>query len=91
MKKIRYKLERAVVGNFTDVAFVHDGKGEIEVVVEPIAQTLMTALPVTIAGVTMHLAAWTDPDHWEDEWRGECGDQEPGAYVAGLLAQARED
>ena len=43
---------------------------------------------MTIAGVTMHLAAWRDPAHWEDAWRAHAGDQDVDEFVASLITQA---
>lgn len=90
MRRIRFSVPRAIVGNMTDVADIEADEDPVEGVVQTMMHDLSTEIELTIGGVTMHLAAWQDPDHWATDWREKCGDQDPGEFVAGLLAQAEE-
>jgi len=91
MNKIRFSIERSVIGNLTDVAYVDDLFDPIEAVIEQVIDDLDTEIMVTISGVTMHLAAWKDIDHWSDDWKKLAGDQDVNEFVAELLAAATEN
>ena len=90
MNKIRFSVERAIIGNLSDVAYVDDLFDPIEAVIEQVIDDLDTDIMVTISDVTMHIAAWKDIDHWSDDWKEVAGDEDVDEFVAGLLSAATE-
>jgi hypothetical protein len=92
MKKVRFHLAATTLYGYTDCAYVLDGEKPGEVLVDAVMEGIRTNLEVTISNVTMHLAAWQDPEHWATDWAEELGvpfDDAPDA-VAALLAAAEE-
>lgn len=89
MRKIRFDIKRAEVGNTTDCAYVTDDESPFEALVAAVIEDIRTDLEITISGVTMHLAAWQDPEHWATDWAHELGvdlDDAPEAVMALLIA-----
>ncbi len=65
------KIEYSVKGNLLGVhsaAHILAGEHPLDALVEDVVQTIATDVMVTVSGVTMHLAAWSDPDHWSEDW-----------------------
>jgi hypothetical protein len=93
VKGIRFKLERAIVGSLTDVAYVSATDDPFEAVAQAVLADIATSLEVTVSGVTMFLAAWRDPDHWSDDWAKKLGIdyEDVGNAVWALLEQAMEE
>jgi hypothetical protein len=57
--------------------------------IEACWQGISTHLNITVGDVTMHAAAWEDPDHWAEDWAEKLGcdyDEAPGAVDALLEA-----
>ena len=73
MSKLRYRVALTTGIGFTDVAYVRDADDPAEALSESILQNLSTDVDVTIAGVTMFLAAWMDPGHWSTDWAEKLG------------------
>lgn len=51
-----------------DAAIILDGEDPLEELIAAVIQTISTDIEVTCGGVTMHLAAWQDPEHWSEDW-----------------------
>lgn len=69
-----------------DAAIILDGEDPLEQLIESVIQTISTEVMVTVGEVTMHLAAWQDPDHWSDDWAEKGIDPDD---VHGLVAAAQ--
>lgn len=82
--KIRYHVKQTRILGCLDAAYLSDGDDPHAVLIESIVHTIATDVEVTIGGVTMHLAAWGDPDHWSDEW-DEAGIEDPDAFIASAI------
>jgi hypothetical protein len=68
-----------------DQAIVLDGEDPREVLVDAAIQSVSTNVEITAGGVTLHLAAWMDPDHWSEDWQEALGeDADVGAFFDGL-------
>lgn len=97
MKKFRFKMEKAHgVGGLTDVAYVLDAEDPAEALVKAAVRDLSTTVELTVSDVTMHLAAWEDPEHWSSDWAAKLGvefDEEFDAYdeVMKLISSAVVD
>ncbi len=89
--KLPFTAKRTRYPGAYDVAPVEDDQDPIDAVVAAIVDDIGTSLEVTISGVTMHLAAWRDPEHWDDDWRKVCGDEDPAEFVAELVDAACRD
>ncbi len=85
--KVRFVVERSTVGGITDLARVVDGEDPVEAIVAAAMDSLGVDVRLTVSGVTMHLAAWRDPEHWADDWREKCGDEDPVEFVERLLIE----
>lgn len=90
MAKVRFGLPRVTVGGSTDCAYLFEDEDPLASLVGSVVQDIATEVMVTVSGVTMHLAAWQDPDHWADDWREAAGDEDVAEFIAGLLAAATE-
>lgn len=90
MRKLEFTLKGTTVSSH-DAAYVLDDEMPRDALIEAAIQNISTSVEITIAGVTMHLAGWQDPDHWSDDWREKFGDDVdddvPGR-VDQLLAEA---
>lgn len=83
MDRIRFAVSgRTMRGS--DAAIVLANEDPREALVEAVAQNIAIDIDVTCGGITLHLAAWQDPDHWEEDWR-EKGVEDVDAFVAGLV------
>ena len=58
------------ISRVRDAAILRDGDDPRESLIEEVIQSISTTVEVTVGDVTMHLAAWMDPEHWEDDWLG---------------------
>ena len=56
-----------------DSGIVLAGEDPRDVLVESVVQNVATSIEVTVGDVTMHLAAWQDPDHWAEDWAAKLG------------------
>jgi hypothetical protein len=74
---------------FRDRAYVVNTSDPASALAESVLDNIDTDLDITIGGVTMFLAAWRDPDHWESDWAGKLNI--PGAEVAERVAQIFRD
>jgi hypothetical protein len=85
MAGTRYTVQDCSLTGWGDVVY----EGDLQ---EVVMQKLSTELQVTISDVTMSLAAWTDPEHWSEEWALELSvpEDEVADAVAGLIAAAQE-
>jgi hypothetical protein len=52
-----------------DAAVVLDDEDPLQELIAAAVETISTTVEITCGGVTMHLAAWKDPDHWSSDWR----------------------
>jgi len=69
MKRLPMDVKATPFARWHDAAVVRDGDAELgDAVADTILDTISTDVEVTIGGVTMHLAAWRDPDHWSSDW-----------------------
>jgi hypothetical protein len=69
----------------TDSALLADDDDPIEALVRAVVSSVSTEIDVTAGGVTLHLAAWEDTDHWAGDWTAK-GIDDPQAFIAGLVA-----
>lgn len=105
MQKFVYTTGGHLMG-YRSAAILPDGSEEDprSAIVEDAIQTISTDVEITVAEVTMHLAAWQDPDHWESDWRekaeahyAELGidfdaeDFDADSFISELIDEARED
>jgi hypothetical protein len=51
---------------------------------------MSTEIQITIGGVTNHLAAWEDFDHWSEDWRELAGDEDIDEFIFNAIASAVE-
>jgi hypothetical protein len=90
MEGLKFSVKRGTLMGIADSAYM--GSSDLqEVLKEGVIETLSTEIEVTVSGVTMHLAAWLNPDHWSDDWREHAGDEDADEYVFGLLQAAVEE
>jgi hypothetical protein len=68
MSKIGFYISGSLM-RAHDAAYVKGEDDLREAFVEQVVQSISTDVEVTVGEVKMHLAAWMDPDHWEDDWR----------------------
>jgi hypothetical protein len=97
MATVRYRIDPGMVVAQSGAAYVEDVSDASEVVQDAYS-SIAASLEITISGVTAPAAFWLDPGNWEDDWRELAGDRIEGngvegvyEFIAGLLAQARED
>ena len=83
MKRVEYRVAGLLTGTH-DSAVVLPGEDPREALVEAAIQTISTDVKITVGDVTMHLAAWQDPDHWAEDW-AEAGVEDVDALVAGAV------
>lgn len=89
MANVRFKIQSAAISGMASSALVLTDEDPREAIVEQVMQDLSIQIMVTVGGVTTHLAAWQDPDHWEDDWRELAGDEDPATFIANAIASAR--
>jgi hypothetical protein len=92
-QKLPYKIARTTVSATASTVRVGDDEDPIAAVRDDAWQSLGTYLELTIGDVTMHAAAWEDPEHWAEDWAQKLDvdlDEAPDA-VAALIAGALED
>lgn len=91
MNKFRFKFERAIIMASTNVAYVDAGEDPLEEIIRTAVQDMSTDIVLTIGGVTNHLAAWEDPDHWSEDWRELAGDEDVDEFIFNAIASAVEE
>lgn len=85
MRQIEFKLDRAIItARYDSALLVHDDEDPAEALVEAVIRSISTDVEITAGGVTMHLAAYQDPEHWESDW-AEKGIDDPRAFIARLV------
>lgn len=90
MPNVKFKIQSATIGGMASSAVVLTGEDPLEAIVEQVVQDLSIQVMVTVGGVTTHLAAWQDPDHWEDDWRELAGDEDPDTFIANAIASGHQ-
>jgi hypothetical protein len=86
---VRYKANlTGVMKRFTSVAW---NATEPDAVAADVFETISTDIVVTIDNVTMHLAAWMNPEHWSTDWEEIADGQDVDELIAGALTRAREE
>lgn len=90
MRKVRFHIGQVVTSPCSDVARIRDDEDVTEAVLQQVWDDLQTQIEVTIGGITMHAAAWQDPDHWAGDWAEllEVDYDDAPHAVASLLEQA---
>jgi hypothetical protein len=71
-----------------DAAVVMPGEDPADALRDAVLSHISTDTSITIAGVTNHLAAWLDPEHWADDWDAKEIDTDA---VSELLYAALEE
>lgn len=84
MKKIPYSMSRSIVRGYVDTVYVNESDDLREEVVQSVVGNISLNIDVTVGGVTIHLAAWMDPDDWQEDWAKALGEQTFEEYLAGL-------
>lgn len=74
------------VGRAHDAAYVASGEEPRSALVEAVIGSVSTNIEVRVGSVTMHLAAWMDPDHWAEEW-GAAGVADVDELLAGAVQE----
>lgn len=87
MRKIGFTLERVIISRRYYAAYVVDDDDVAEELGDAVVQSISTDIEVQLGGVTIHLAAILDPEHWETDWQ-EKGVDDPRAFLAGLVEVA---
>lgn len=87
MRKISYSIKRGTIMGYADAAILGEGDDPATQVAQAAIQTLSTEIEITAGGVTMHLAGWLDPWHWEDDWNEMLDGTEFDDYVSGLIEE----
>ena len=86
MKQIHYRLTHSIIAASRGVAYAN-GDDVAEAVASAVVDEISTDVEITAGGVTMHLAAWLNPDHWESDWQEALDGSSFEEYVAGLGAE----
>jgi hypothetical protein len=82
MSEIKFSVGGSLMGAH-DSTFISDGENPLEAVARAAVDSISTDVEITAGGVTMHLAAWMNPDHWESNWR-EAGVEDVYEWAASL-------
>lgn len=91
MLRIPFKVERSIIMASADAAYFAPGRHDAcEALCEAVMQNISTDVEITAGGVTLHLAAWQDPDHWSSDWAKQ-GIDDPHAFIFGLVSNEGED
>lgn len=87
MNKVIYNISGTTL-RCRDSAIIIDGEEPLEQMIESAIQTISTDVEITCGGITMHLAAWRDPEHWSEDWaeKGIDPDDVPGLVAAQVTA-----
>jgi len=90
--KVRMKIEATAIGSASTTAWPMPEEEVEDAIVREVLDYIGTKLEVTIAGTTMFLDAWRNPEHWCEDWARKLGVEweEVPAAVAALLAAAQE-
>lgn len=83
--KVEYTVEFTIISGTHSSAIVLTDEDLMTAVVDSVIQDISTDIEVTINGVTMHLAAWMDPEHWSEDWEGIGEGFDPCAHVEEAL------
>lgn len=65
---IDYALRKLVREGYVEAAKDVGDDDPLETLIESAIQTISTDVRIKVGEVEMHLAAWQDPDHWEEDW-----------------------
>lgn len=88
MSKLKYKIERSTVMAALSSAIVLADEDPRAALVQDALTAISTDVNITAGGVTLHLAAWQDPDHWSQEWAEALGeDADVESFIAGLVTK----
>lgn len=91
-KQIPFTIERFTTFGIATSAYLDPDEDPVGAVLAQAMDDLGTTVELTIGGVTMFASAWSDPEHWSEDWAAKLGvelDDAPDA-VAALLADAVE-
>lgn len=91
MTELPFSIERSIVGNVKTFIYAPDVCADLgEQLAAQVIQDIGIDLEVTVAGVTMFLAAWIDPEHWVGDWASKLGVErdEASAAVLAILTNA---
>lgn len=85
--RLEFAIEHSILTPTSDYVEVGDADpvSPIETLTEAVIFAIHTDIEVTVNGVTMHLAAWRDPDHWATDWATKLDvpvDEAPAAAYA---------
>lgn len=85
LNRIRFTT-RGTLMPTADAAYVSEDEDPRQRLIECVVETIETDVQVTAGGITLHLAAWRDPEHWSDEWTEALGeDPDVEGFIAGLV------
>lgn len=85
--KIEYTTRRTTILGCQDAAWVSADESLSQAVADSVVESLSTSVEVTLGGITIHLAALLDPDHWEEDWK-QAGVDDPDEFLRGLVVAA---
>lgn len=68
-----------------DAAIILEGDDPLATMIESAIGAISTDVEITCGGITMHLAAWQDPDQWSEDWEAKGINPDD---VSGLVAAA---
>jgi hypothetical protein len=91
--RLPFKLERVVIGPQFDAAYMTLGGDPLASLADAVADSIEIDVLVTVGDVTMHLAAWRDPEHWAEDWAAKLGcdlDDVPEVVIAKLAFLVEE-
>jgi hypothetical protein len=71
MRKVEFLVEKTIVRNAYDAAYLSDDENVLYSLQQAVWQHVRMDIDITISGVTMPADAWEDPEHWADEWARE--------------------
>lgn len=74
---------------FHDAAIILGDDDPVAEVANTAIGAISTDVMITAGGVTMHLAGWLDPGHWESDWQ-EAGVEDVAAYAAALITESTD-
>lgn len=93
MKRIGFSTQGHLMPT-ADAAYLDADEDPRTALIEAVVETISIDVQVTAGGVTLHLAAWQDPDHWAEDWAEKLdvdSDKAAGAaweLIAGLVEDA---
>ncbi len=85
LRQIEFKIDRTILAGRRDVALLREDEDAAEEFARAVLNSVATEVEVTAGGVTLHLAAWLDPEHWSTDW-SDAGVEDGRAFLASLVA-----